>query len=91
MKRRKNKEFEDEVNRLKAMDEEMVELIAIWIGGTIRLSEGNLIVITDCGFITKNETVATHRCIGCFGNLSDTKHSIMVVDVITNEPDIIEL
>lgn len=83
--------LKDQMNRMLALQVDMVELAAIWVGGKIRVAEGDYIVIDNDGNISKDGYYATHKCIGCYGTIGDSRHEFIVTDVITNEIQIIKL
>lgn len=83
--------LKDQMNRMLALQVDMVELQAVWIGGKLRVAEGDMIAIDDDGNISKDGDYATHKCIGCYGTIGDTRHELIVTDVITNEPKTIKL
>lgn len=74
-------------------NDDMMELAAIWlnvnINGTRRLAEGDHVCIED-GWLVSG-THATHKVIGCYGNMASSRLEMMVTDVITNEPKILKL
>lgn len=81
----------DQMNRMLAMQVDMVELEAVWIGGKLRVADGDMIAISEAGVISKDGNYATHKVIGCYGTIGDTRHELIVTDVITNEPKTIKL
>ena len=70
---------------------EIMPLAAIWLedkhNGKIRLTYGDHIRVVD-GKLAEGE-YATHKIIGCFGNIYSTHLEFLATDVITNEPEII--
>jgi hypothetical protein len=72
---------------------EMMELTAIWlktpVNGTRRIAAGDHICIDNGWLITAD--YATHKIIGCYGDIFSSFLHIMVIDIITNEPEILKL
>lgn len=81
--------LQDQMNRMFALQVDMVELEAIWIGGKLRVADGDMIFIDEYGKISKDGDYATHKCIGCYGTIGSSRHELIVTDVITNEIQII--
>lgn len=70
-----------------------MELAAIWMPenqGQKRFAPGDLIAYDFVG-IRMEEDFATHKIIGCYGDISSTHLEMMAVDIITNEPIIIKI
>lgn len=68
---------------------EIMPLAAIWLevkhNGKVRLTDGDFIRIVD-GKLAEGE-YATHKIIGCFGDIYSKHLEFLVIDVITNEPE----
>jgi len=68
--------------------------VEIWMGsgrtleGSRRLEEGDYVALENGIFI--RHASATHKVLGTFGS-AFTAHHVMLLDVITGEPNIIEL
>ena len=62
-----------------------MELAAMWINGK-RLVVGDLICINDSGDIDLKGELATHKIIGCFGNLTGSRLRLQLINVIDNLP-----
>lgn len=74
-------------------DYRLMELSAIWlsakVNGTRRITAGDHIAISSGLLVSADH--ATHKIVGCYGDLANTQLEIMVTDVITNEPSILKL
>ena len=70
---------------------EIMPLAAIWlehkVNGKVRFAEGDLIAIENDKMIENDH--ATHKIIGCFGDIHSNHLELLVTDVITSEPEII--
>lgn len=67
---------------------EIMELVSIWLevkhNGSVRLTDGDYIRVVD-GKLAEGE-YATHKIIGCFGDIHSNHLEFLATDVITNEP-----
>ena len=89
-----DKMFEDSIKALNGLinsTNEIMPLAAIWLeqkhNGKVRLTEGDCIRVVD-GKLADGD-YATHKIIGCFGDVYSNHLEFLATDVITNEPDVI--
>lgn len=92
--------IKDMMGNLFGGNAQVIELAAIWMsrkvyvkgnGLTRRITEGDEVAILNGVVMDSDAYIATHRIIGCFGTAASTKLHIVVVDTLTNEPDVIYL
>ena len=70
---------------------EIMLLAAIWLevkhNGKVRLTDGDYIRVVDGKLVDGDH--ATHKIIGCFGDIHSNHLEFLATDVITNEPETI--
>lgn len=59
------------------------------VNGTRFLRAGDHVCYED-GWLIESD-IATHKVVACYGNISSTILQVMLLDVITSEPMIIDL
>lgn len=90
----------DMMGNLFGKDARVIELAAIWLDEKVyvkdkgmerRITEGDEVAILHGRVMNSDRHIPTHRIIGCFGTAASTKLHIVVVDILTNEPEVIYL
>lgn len=80
-------DFFDSLNRMHNLE---MELAAVWLNcpvvvdgvRTRRIAPGDLVCVADARLVSGN---ATHKVIGCFGNITSTILHMTVMDLKSNE------